>query len=217
MKSKESVVVVKDNCNRDSNKKDKKEGIEKEKQLDNNKPLFHTGKVLKPKKTIQSKKSNGSGGYWQKRTEKLIQQNKENVLNKFIYPQVLGSKENQLINPIFRGLTFYFNSIRGVGIESQFHLSKLASTYGAVVLPNPSKKRNLTHIIASNLPNRKVEQIESKKELSNVKVKYVSPKWVLDCVSNKKLLSETPYLITKLDSSQQILDSFISVDKRECR
>ncbi|KAG2375149.1 hypothetical protein C9374_010153 [Naegleria lovaniensis] len=109
----------------------------------------------------------------------------------------------QINAQLFKGLVFFFNSIRGEGIHSQFHLTKLASIHGATVLPNPSRKRKLTHVIASNLPNSKVERMEKKKHITNTHVKYVNPQWIKDCISQNRVLPEAKYLLTNNENGQK--------------
>ena len=112
--------------------------------------MFHSGKVLRPQSHGSSSEG---GGYWKKRTEKLIKQQqstKETLLSIYsgginlLNPSPSGEgKENKNPNEteqitvnqhLFKGLVFFLNSIRGDGIHSQFHLSKLATVHGAVIL-----------------------------------------------------------------------------------
>lgn len=70
------------------------------------------------------------------KTTSITQAPKENIANTHN-----NNEENHQHEPtvvinaqLFKGLVFFFNSIRGEGIHSQYHLTKLATIHGAIVL-----------------------------------------------------------------------------------
>lgn len=83
---------------------------------------------------------------------------------------------------LFAGISIFVN---GLTDPSADVLKRIMMTHGGVY--HAYHRNTTTFVIASNLPDVKIRQITS--------AKIISPKWVVDCLSEKRILDYSKYLL----------------------
>ncbi|XP_055815918.1 DNA repair protein REV1-like isoform X3 [Solanum dulcamara] len=94
--------------------------------------------------------------------------------------------------PIFQGVSIF---VDGYTVPSSQELRGYMLKHGGR-FENYFSRRRVTHIICSNLPDSKVQNLRS----FSRGLPVVKPTWVLDSVSAKKLLNWVPYQLDQLAS-----------------
>lgn len=131
------------------------------------------------KKSVENEKAtkgdwNGWGEYMQAKIQKLDNQFKEDI------PRSLKDRG---VPKIFEGVVIHIN---GYTVPPADELRRLIYQYGGRYQQYYSK-RLVTHIIATNLPNSKIQELRD--EL------VVHPSWIIDCVNGSILLPVDKYLL----------------------
>lgn len=83
---------------------------------------------------------------------------------------------------LFAGISIFVN---GLTNPSADELKRIMMTHGGVY--HAYQRNSTTFVIASNLPDVKIRQITS--------AKIISPQWVVDCLSEKRILDYSKYLL----------------------
>ncbi|XP_044261651.1 DNA repair protein Rev1 [Tribolium madens] len=123
------------------------------------------------------------GGYFEAKKAKLREQYKETA-----------AKQVEKISDIFTGVSIFVN---GLTNPSSDQLKLLMAQHGGTF--HLYQSSSTTHIIASNLPNVKINKLGS--------LPIVKPSWVTDSIALNKLLDYKRYLLyTNQSTSQPRLD-----------
>ncbi|KAB5541284.1 hypothetical protein DKX38_014258 [Salix brachista] len=111
-----------------------------------------------------------------------------------------GSSPGKLI---FQGVYIF---IDGFTIPSNQELRAYMLKYGGR-FANYFSRHQVTHIICSNLPDRKIKNLRS----FSGGLPVVKPAWILDSIAANKLLSWIPYQLNQLANNQPKLSAFFTL------
>lgn len=103
---------------------------------------------------------------------------------------------------LFAGISIYVN---GHTNPSADELKRLMMVHGGIY--HHYERSHTTYIIASNLPDVKVRNMNTSK--------IISPQWVVDCIKEQKTLDYTKYLLYTNQKKSQPPISFIKKNKEE--
>ncbi|XP_057290303.1 DNA repair protein REV1-like [Hydractinia symbiolongicarpus] len=109
------------------------------------------------------------GGYWKSKNEKLKKQFNATIVRK---------------SSIFDGVAIWVN---GLTYPSSDELKRIMAEHGGSYIHFFSKT-NVTHVIATNMPNSKIKNLKKKD-------KVVHPDWIVDSVQAGRLLAVDKYLL----------------------
>ncbi|CAH1257907.1 DNA repair protein REV1-like isoform X2 [Branchiostoma lanceolatum] len=125
-------------------------------------------------------------GYMAAKKRKLDEQFETDAPNQV---QKEGTRSN-----IFNGVVIYVNGWTDPPADE---LRRLMQVHGGRYDVYPSRSHT-THVIASNLPDRKIKDIKDKK--------VVQPQWITDSIKAGCLLSHVPYMLYRRDHAQGSLN-----------
>ncbi|XP_078589278.1 DNA repair protein REV1-like isoform X2 [Branchiostoma floridae x Branchiostoma japonicum] len=125
-------------------------------------------------------------GYMAAKKRKLDEQFETDAPNQV---QKEGTRSN-----IFNGVAIYVNGWTDPPADE---LRRLMQVHGGKYDVYPSRSHT-THVIASNLPDRKIKDIKDKK--------VVRPQWITESIKAGNLLSHVPYMLYRRDHAQGALN-----------
>ena len=103
---------------------------------------------------------------------------------------------------LFAGISIYVN---GHTNPSADELKRIMMVHGGIY--HHYERSHTTYIIASNLPDVKIRNMNTSK--------IISPQWVVDCIKEQKILDYTKYLLYTNQKKSQPAISFIKKKKEE--
>jgi hypothetical protein len=129
--------------------------------------------------------------YWKHRAEHMNDLKDD----KQLYLDLLGAKSVSPLagKPLFKGMVFYIDSASCVEVSS-YHLTKLISVHGGVVLPYLSG--SVSHVLCHNLSASKAARVNRNLGRCGECTRHIRPNFVLDCITEGKLLPEFAYTVS---------------------
>ncbi|XP_035673179.1 DNA repair protein REV1-like [Branchiostoma floridae] len=128
----------------------------------------------------------GMRGYMAAKKRKLDEQFETDASNQV--------QKEGTCSSIFNGVAIYVN---GWTEPPADELRRLMQVHGGKYDVYPSRSHT-THVIASNLPDRKIKDIKDKK--------VVRPQWITESIKAGYLLSHVPYMLYRRDHAQGALN-----------